>query len=65
MQDYRKLAAWQRSHALVLVTLAGDLGLLSQPDRKELEGQVSDVKAVITRFMKSVIAAIESGAGRR
>lgn len=40
------------------VILAGDLKLLSDSDRKMLATEISDVKAVITGFMKSVNAAI-------
>jgi four helix bundle protein len=42
------------------VILTNDLKLLSESDRKILVADVSDVKAVITGFMKSVIAAIEA-----
>ena len=42
------------------VTLAGDLNFLSEPDRKLLAAEVSDVKAVTTGLMKSVSAAIEA-----
>jgi four helix bundle protein len=42
------------------VILAGDLQLLSESDRKILATEVSEVKAVITGFLKSVNAAIEA-----
>jgi four helix bundle protein len=121
MQDFKKLEAWQRSHAIVLLTyaktatfprselfgltsqmrraavsvpaniaegcyrggrslvqslrialasaaeleyyviLAGDLTLLSERDRNALTTEISDVKAVITGFMKAVVSAIETG----
>jgi len=120
MQDYRKLEAWQKSHAMTLhtyekttdfpraelfgltsqmrraavsipaniaegcyrgqrslaqslrialgsageleyyVILAGDLKLLSDTDRKSLSKEISDVKAVITGFLKSVKASIDA-----
>ena len=118
MQDYRKLEAWQKSHALALctyartanfpkaelfgltsqmrraavsipaniaegcyrgqrslvqslmialgsageleyyVTLAGDLGLLSDADRSVMGKDVSSVKAVLTGLIKVVRALI-------
>jgi four helix bundle protein len=120
MQDYRKLEAWQKSHAFVLrtyektasfpkaetfgltsqmrraavsipaniaegcyrgqrslaqslrialgsaaeleyyVILAGDLKLLTESDRKACANEISDVKAVVTGFLKTVLAAIEA-----
>jgi four helix bundle protein len=42
------------------VILAGELRLLPECDRDTLAKEISDVKAVITGFMKSVIAAIEA-----
>lgn len=119
MQDYRKLEAWQKAHAITLhtyaktahfpkaelfgltsqmrraavsipaniaegcyrgqrslaqslrialgsaaeleyyVTLAGDLQLLTESDRREFANDMSDVKAVIAGFMKAVIASID------
>ena len=40
------------------VILAGDLKLISETDRKALGKEISDVKAVVTGFLKSVKASL-------
>jgi hypothetical protein len=42
------------------VTLAGDLKLLADSDRKLLAKEISDVKAVVTGLFKSVKASLDS-----
>jgi four helix bundle protein len=42
------------------VILAGDLKLLTESDRTIFADEVSDVKAVVAGFLKTVIAAIEA-----
>ena len=41
------------------IILAGDLKLISETDRKTLAKEISDVKAVVTGFLKSVRASLE------
>jgi four helix bundle protein len=41
--------------------LAGDLGLISDSDRQALMTEVSDVKAVIAGFLRTVEASIAKG----
>ena len=120
MQDYRKLEAWQKSHAIVLhtyavtakfpkteqfglisqmrraavsipaniaegcyrgqrclanslnvalgsageleyfVILCGDLKLLEESERTQLAQEMSDIKAIVTGFLKSVKASIDA-----
>jgi four helix bundle protein len=48
------------------VILAGDLNLLSEPDKQVLSKEVSDVKAVIAGLLRTVKASIEAKAnGKR
>ena len=42
------------------IMLAGDLEMLSAPDKRQLAAEVSDVKAVTAGLMKSVIATINA-----
>jgi four helix bundle protein len=42
------------------VILGGDLKLLTESDRKIFADEISDVKAVVAGFLKTVIAAIEA-----
>ena len=47
------------------VILAGDLKLLSGSDRDTLAKEISDVKAVVTGFLKSVNASLDTANGKR
>ena len=47
------------------VILAGDLNLLSDPDKEMLSKEVSDVKAVIAGLLRTVKASIEAEANAK
>jgi hypothetical protein len=51
MQDFRKLHAWQKSHALALRTYALTANF----------PKVSDVKRVVTGFLKAVATSAPDG----
>lgn len=55
-----KIAVGSAGELEYYIILAGDLKLLADSDRKTMAAEVSDVKAVTTGLLKSVIAAIES-----